>query len=172
VESEAYAGRYVSPNQYENELNVRAHYETTGPEIWDQMAGEIDVFFAAFGTCGTITGVGRYLKERHPGIRIVGVEPATRDHTLSGIKRISDLPEAHRPKILDETVVDEIIEVKDRDAYQAGIRLARTDAILVGPTTGALLHAARVHGARHGGRAVVIAPDDATKYLSAYAKYL
>jgi cysteine synthase A/cysteine synthase B len=171
VESEAFAGRYVSPNQYENEHNVRAHYETTGPEIWDQMGGEVDWFFAAFGTCGTITGVGRYLKERNPNVRIIGVEPARRDHNLSGIKRVSDLPEAHQPKILDRELIDDIVAVEDEDAFRAGIELARTDGILVGPTTGALLHAARQLGADPG-RAVVIAPDDATKYLAAYAPYL
>jgi cysteine synthase len=171
VESEAYQGRYVSPNQYDSEHNVQAHYETTGPEIWDQMDGRVDWFFAAFGTCGTITGVARYLKERDPKVRVVGVEPARRDHGLSGIKRVSDLPAAHQPKILDRDLVDDIVAVEDEDAFRAGIELARTDGILVGPTTGALLHAARQVGAEPG-RAVVIAPDDATKYLEAYAEYL
>ncbi len=171
VESEAYQGRFVSPNQYESEHNVQAHYETTGPEIWDQMEGRIDWFFAAFGTCGTITGVARYLKERDPNVRIIGVEPARRDHGLSGIKRVSDLPEAHQPRILDRDLVDDIVAVEDEEAFQAGIELARTDGMLVGPTTGALLHAAREIGAEPG-RAVVIAPDDATKYLEAYATYL
>jgi cysteine synthase A/cysteine synthase B len=172
VESEAFGGRYVSPNQYENELNVEAHYRTTGPEICRQTGGRIDCFFAAFGACGTITGVGRYLKERNPDIRIIGVEPASRSHGLSGLKRISDLPEEHAPKILDRDLVDEIIAVEDRDAFGAGIRLARTDGIMVGPTTGALLHAAAVAGAERCGTAVVISPDDAAKYLSAYAQYL
>ncbi|NIP17907.1 MAG: pyridoxal-phosphate dependent enzyme [Xanthomonadales bacterium] len=172
VESEAFDGKYVSPNQYENELNVEAHYRTTGPEIWRQMNGEVDYFFAAFGTCGTITGVGRYLRERNPDVRIIGIEPAERVHALSGIKRISDLPEEFAPKILDRGLVDEIIAVEDCDAFEAGISLARTEGIMVGPTTGALLHAARKFGAGHAGRAVVISPDDASKYVSAYARYL
>jgi cysteine synthase len=172
VESAAFEGRYVSPNQYENELNVEAHYRTTGPEIWNQTQGKIDYFFAAFGTCGTITGVGRYLKERKPDVKIIGIEPASRDHKLSGIKKISNLPEAHQPKILDYSLIDEIIEVEDREAFTAGIRLARTEGIMVGPTTGALLHAAQVTGASSSGTAVVISPDDATKYVSAYAHYL
>jgi cysteine synthase len=172
VESAAFGGRYVSPNQYENELNIEAHYRTTGPEIWRQTGGRIDYFFAAFGTCGTITGVGRYLRERNPDIRIIGVEPASRSHGLSGLKRISDLPQEHAPKILDRELIDEIIAVEDRDAFEAGIRLARTDGIIVGPTTGALLHAAAVAGTGARGTAVVISPDDASKYLSAYARYL
>lgn len=172
VESAAYNGKYVSPNQYENELNVEAHYRTTGPEIWDQTEGDIDYFFAAFGTCGTITGVARYLKERKPDVRIIGVEPASRAHRLSGIKKVSNLPAEHQPKILDYSLIDEIVEVEDSDAFRAGIRLARTDGIMVGPTTGALLHAAAVTGASNTGRAVVISPDDATKYISAYAEWL
>jgi cysteine synthase len=116
--------------------------------------------------------VGRYLKERNPDIRVIGIEPASRNHRLSGIKKISDLPAEHQPKILDETVIDEIVAVEDRDAFEAGIRLARTEGIMVGPTTGALLHAADRIGASARGTAVVIAPDDAMKYLSSYADYL
>lgn len=172
VESEAFNGKYVSPNQYENQLNVEAHYHTTGPEIWNQTEGNIDYFFAAFGTCGTITGVAKYLKERKPDVRIIGVEPASRGHNLSGIKKISNLPKEHQPKILDYSLIDDIIAVEDRDAYQAGIRLARTEGIMVGPTTGAMLHAAQQVGAAASGTAVVISPDDATKYVSAYAEYL
>jgi len=172
VESTAFNGRYVSPNQYENELNVEAHYRTTGPEIWNQTEGRIDYFFAAFGTCGTITGVAKYLKERKSGVRIIGVEPAKRQHRLSGIKKISDLPPEHQPKILDYSLIDEIIAVEDDEAFEAGIRLARSEGIMVGPTTGACLHAAQVFGADHSGLAVVISPDDATKYISVYSEYL
>lgn len=172
VESAAFNGRYVSPNQYENELNVEAHYRTTGPEIWNQTEGRIDYFFAAFGTCGTITGVGKYLKERNPDVRIIGVEPAQRQHRLSGIKKISNLPAEHRPKILDYSLIDDIIAVEDSEAFDAGIQLARTEGIMVGPTTGACLHAAKVVGQKARGIAVVISPDDATKYVSTYAEYL
>jgi len=172
VESEAYDGKYVSPNQYESELNVAAHYHTTGPEIWRQTGGQIDYFFAGIGTGGTITGVGRYLKERNPSIRIIGVEPATRHHKLSGLKRVTGLPEEHFPKILDRDLVDEFVSVADEDAFKAGIRIARTDGVMVGPTTGALLHAATQWGAEHTGTAVVISGDNAAKYVSAYAEYL
>ena len=172
VESEAYGGKYVSPNQYESELNVAAHYHTTGPEIWRQTAGRLDYFFAGIGTGGTITGVGRYLKERNPNIRIIGVEPAVRHHKLSGLKRVTGLPEEHFPKILDKDIIDEYISVTDEDAYKAGIRVARSDGVMVGPTTGALLHAATEWAADHKGTAVVISGDNAAKYVSAYAEYL
>jgi cysteine synthase A/cysteine synthase B len=170
VESAAFEGRYVSPNQYENALNVAAHYNTTGPEIWAQTGGRVDYFFAGFGTCGTITGVGRFLKEQNPDIRIIGVEPAHRQHKLSGLKKITQLPEEFAPKILDDTVLDDIVPVEDDDAYATGIRLARTTGIMAGPTTGALLHAAIAIGAR--GRVVAISPDGAAKYASFYAPYL
>lgn len=172
VESAAYGDKYVSPNQYESELNIAAHYHTTGPEIWRQTGGHIDYFFAGIGTGGTITGVGRYLKERNPNIRIIGVEPALRHHKLSGLKRVTGLPEEHFPKILDRDVIDEFISVTDDEAFEAGIRIARTDGVLVGPTTGAVLHAAAGWGAEHKGTAVVISADSAAKYVSAYADYL
>jgi S-sulfo-L-cysteine synthase (O-acetyl-L-serine-dependent) len=172
VESAAYDGKYISPNQYESDLNVAAHYHTTGPEIWRQTGGRIDYFFAGIGTGGTITGVGRYLKERNPQIRVIGVEPANRHHKLSGLKRITGLPEEYFPKILDRDVVDELIAVTDDDAFAAGIRVARSDGVLVGPTTGALLHAATEWSATHSGTAVVISADGAAKYISAYAEYL
>jgi cysteine synthase len=171
VESPALEGRYVSPNQYENELNVEAHYRTTGPEIWRQTGGEIDYLFASVGTGGTIAGAGRYLKERNPDIRVIAVEPAARQHRLSGIKRISDLPDEHFPKILDRDLLDGIVPVSDEDAFRAGIHLARTEGIMVGPTSGAVLHAALEAGIP-AGRAVLIACDSATKYLRDYADFL
>ena len=172
VESAAYDGKYVSPNQYESELNVAAHYHTTGPEIWRQTNGRIDYFFAGIGTGGTITGVGRYLKERNPDIRIIGVEPASRHHKLSGLKRVTGLPEEYFPKILDRDVIDEFVSVTDDDAFAAGIKVARSDGVMVGPTTGALLHAASEWAVDNKGTAVVISGDNAAKYVSAYAEYL
>ena len=172
VESVAYEGRYVSPNQYENLLNAEAHYRTTGPEIWKQTGGRIDYFFAGIGTGGTISGVCRFLKEQDPDIRVIGVEPATRQHKLSGLKRITDLPEEHFPKILDHGLLDDLVSVTDDEAYTAGIDLARSDGIMVGPTTGAVLHAALRTGQARTGRAVLISADNAAKYVSAYAEYL
>ena len=172
VESAAYDGRYVSPNQYESELNVEAHYLTTGPEIWKQTGGDIDYFFAGIGTGGTITGVGRFLKEQNPDIRIIAVEPALRHHTLSGLKRVTGLPDEHFPSILDKDLLDDVVSVTDEEAYQAGIELARQDGIMAGPTTGAVLHAALRAGVADKGRAVLISADSAAKYVTSYARYL
>jgi cysteine synthase A/cysteine synthase B len=164
--------KYVNPNQYENELNVQAHYETTGPEIWKQTQGKIDYFFAGFGTCGTITGVGRYLKEKKPSVKIIGVEPAVTEHNLPGMKRISDLAEELVPKILDRSIIDETVAVEDKDAYQTGIQLAREEGVLVGPTTGAILYASLEYAKNSKGLSVCISPDDAFKYISFYAPYV
>jgi cysteine synthase len=171
VESAAYGGKYVSPNQYESALNVEAHYRTTGPEIWKQTNGKIDYFFAGIGTGGTISGVGRFLKEQNPDIRIIGVEPASRQHSLSGLKRITGLPDEHFPKILDKNLLDDLVSVTDEEAFRAGIEVARKDGIMVGPTTGALLHAALHTAGPKRGTAVLISADNAAKYVSAYAKY-
>ena len=163
---------YVSPNQYENPANVQAHYETTGPEIWKQTQGRIDYFFAGFGTCGTITGVGKYLKEQKPSIKIVGVEPTKAGHNLPGMKKITGLSEDLVPKILDKSVIDDIVGVEDDDAYQTAIKLAQKTGILVGPTTGAILYAALQYASKSKGLAVVISPDDAFKYASFFGPYV
>jgi cysteine synthase A/cysteine synthase B len=172
VESAAFGGKYVSPNQYENELNVEAHYRSTGPEIWRQTGGEIESFYAGIGTGGTISGVGRYLKEMNPNIQIIGVEPASRHHQLSGLKRITGLPAEHYPKILDPNLLDDLVSVTDEEAFNAGIEVARKDGIMVGPTTGAVLHAALNGDTPKTGKAVLISADNAAKYVSAYARHL
>lgn len=172
LKSPATKDTYVSPNQYENEMNVQAHYRTTGPEIWDQTQGRINYFFAGFGTCGTITGVGRYLKEQNPGVNIIAVEPASSNHKLPGMKRISGLDEEYIPKILDRSVIDDTVEVTDEDAYRTAIELARKDGIPVGPTTGAILYVALNYATSNMGLAVVISPDDAFKYVSFYREFL
>ncbi len=172
LRSPATQDNYVSPNQYENELNVQAHYRTTGPEIWNQTQGKITHFFAAFGTCGTISGVGRYLKEKNPEVKIIAVEPNSPDHKLPGMKRITGLDEEYIPKILDNSVIDDREEVTDEEAYRTAIRLARSEGILVGPTTGAILHVALRYAKSNSGLAVVISPDDVFKYASFYKEFL
>jgi len=168
IESPDTRDSYVSPNQYENQLNVQAHYTTTGPEIWSQTQGRITHFFAGFGTCGTITGVGKYLKQQNPQIKIIGVEPASSDHKLPGMKRITGLDEALVPKILDRSVIDAFVGVTDNDSYYTASKLARKEGIPVGPTTGAILYVALQYAKTNTGLAVVISPDDAFKYASFY----
>jgi cysteine synthase A/cysteine synthase B len=163
---------YVSPNQYENELNVQAHYRTTGPEIWRQTDGKISHFFAGFGTCGTITGVAKYLKEQNPEVKIIGIEPSSADHRLPGMKRITGLSEEYIPKILDYSLIDDTVEVTDEGAYSTAIQLARKDGIPVGPTTGGILHVALDYARSNQGTAVVISPDDAFKYTTFYKTIL
>ncbi len=172
IKSPSTKDSYVSPNQYENELNVQTHYRTTGPEIWHQTQGKVSHFFAGFGTCGTITGVGRYLKEQNPKVKIIGVEPSSPDHKLPGMKRITGLDKQYIPKILDSSLIDDIMEVTDEDAYGTAIGLAKKDGIPVGPTTGAILYVALRYAKSNRGLAVVISPDDAFKYASFYQDFL
>lgn len=160
--------RYVMTNQYENDHNVRAHYETTGPEIWRQTEGRIRYFFAGFGTCGTITGVGRYLKERDPTVELVAVEPQP-GHRLPGLKSFA---EAKEPGILDRSVVDHVIRVDDEPAYATTRRLFREEGLIVGPSTGAIVHAAARFGADRHGVAVGVSPDGGQKYTSYFADLL
>ncbi|MGA2383907.1 MAG: cysteine synthase family protein [Gemmatimonadales bacterium] len=167
AESPAHGGRYAMPNQYANPDNVRAHYETTGPEIWEQTEGRVRTFVAGYGTCGTITGVGKFLKERDPSIRVVAVEPQ-RNHRLPGLK---NLQEAKAPAILDRTVIDDVVRVDDGPAYAMAKRLFREEGLIVGPSTGAIAHAIASLGAA-GGLAVGVSPDGGHKYASFYADYL
>lgn len=158
--------------QFENPANARAHIRTTGPEIWEDLEGDVDVFVAGIGTGGTITGVGTYLKGKNPKIRIVGVEPAgspflskgeTGPHGLQGIGA------GFKPELLDDTVYDEIMTVEDEDAYQTGREIARTEGILVGITSGAAVWAAAELAKRPefaGKNIVALLPDTGDRYLS------
>ncbi len=167
AESPAHRGRYAMPNQYANPDNVRAHYETTGPEIWEQTEGRVRVFVAGYGTCGTITGVGKFLKERDPGIRVVAVEPQ-KGHRLPGLK---NLQEAKAPAILDPKVIDDVVRVDDEPAYAMAKRLFREEGLIVGPSTGAIAHAIASLGADDG-PVVGVSPDGGQKYASFYADYV
>lgn len=160
--------RYTMVNQYENPANVQAHYETTGPEIWRQTEGRIRYFFAGFGTCGTITGVGRYLKEQDSSIEIVAIEPQ-KGHRLPGLKSFA---EANEPAILDRSVIDHVIRVDDEPAYAYTKRLFREEGLIVGPSTGAIAHAAAEFGARRAGIAVGVSPDGGQKYTSFFREML
>ena len=164
--------KYVSPNQYENPLNVEVHIKYTGPEIWDQTDGEIKYFFAGFGTTGTITGVGTFLKKMNPNIKIIGVEPKDVSHKLAGMKRVSELKGSYVPTILDMKVIDDIIQINNQDAYDTAFKVARKIGTIVGPTTGAILAAALRYGKGKKGLGVAISPDDGFKYTSYFREFL
>ncbi|MCP4204650.1 MAG: cysteine synthase family protein [bacterium] len=160
--------RYVMPNQYENPDNVRAHYETTGPEIWHQTEGRVRAFVAGFGTCGTLTGVGRFLKEQNPEIRIIAVEPQ-KGHRLPGLKNFK---EAKQPEILDWDVIDRVIPIDDEPAYEMTKRLFREEGLIVGPSTGAVVEAATRLEGEIDGLTVGVSPDSGLKYLSYFGELL
>ena len=158
--------------QFENPANPAAHYKTTGPEIWRDSDGLVDIFVAGVGTGGTISGVARYLKEKNPNVRIVAVEPAA-SPLLSGGKAgphgLQGIGANFVPKNYDASLVDEIIPITDTEAYNAARLLARTEGVLVGITSGAALRAADMLAQRpenHGKTIVALLPDDGGRYLS------
>lgn len=156
-------GKYYIPNQFENEENIRAHYETTGPEIFAQTNGELDVFVAGMGTGGTLMGVAKYLKEKKPDVKIVGVEP-TKGHTIQGLK---NMEESMVPKIFNVAKLDEKITVEDDSAYLMSRKLACQEGIFVGMSSGAALSGALEIAKRmKEGIIVVILPDRGDRYLS------
>jgi cysteine synthase A len=160
------------PGQFVNPANPAIHRKTTGPEIWRQTGGEVDIFVAGVGTGGTITGAGGYLKSVKPGIKVVAVEPAA-SPVLSGGKsgphKIQGIGAGFVPEILDTTVYDEIITVTNEDAYAIGRELARTEGVLVGISSGAALWAALELAGRPGNEGkmiVALLPDTGDRYLS------
>jgi len=155
--------KYFMPNQYDNENNVCAHYETTGPEIYRQTMGEVDVLVAGMGTGGTLMGTGKYLKEKKPGVRIVGVEP-TLGHTIQGLK---NMHEAIVPKIYHEEKLTEKIIIKDGEAFEMTRLLAQKEGVFVGLSSGAAMAGAlQVAKTMSEGTIVVILPDRGDRYLS------
>ena len=155
--------KYYMPNQFENENNVLSHYETTGPEIFSQTNGEIDVFVSGLGTTGTIMGVSKYLKEKNPKIKIVAVEPIL-GHKIQGLK---NMHEAIVPAIYNDEYCDEKIVVEDDLAYQTSRRLALEEGIFVGMSSGAAAAGAlRISKKLDKGTIVVILPDRGDRYLS------
>ena len=162
----------VIAGQFENPANPLAHYETTGPEIWADAEGRVDAFVAGVGTGGTITGVGRFLREKNPDVRIVAVEPAGSpllSEGRSGAHAIQGIGANFVPGALDTSVYDEIITVTDGDALAATRALARTEGLLVGVSSGAAAWAAREVAMRPefaGRRVVCLLPDTGERYLS------
>ncbi len=160
------------PGQFENPSNPKAHFETTGPEIWRDTDGEVDIFVAGVGTGGTISGVGEYLKSRKPEVKIVAVEPASSpliSKGYSGSHGLQGIGANFIPKNLNLDVVDEVIAVTDEQAYAAGRAIAKEEGILVGISAGAALHAAAELAKRpenKGKKIVVLLPDTGDRYLS------
>lgn len=166
----------VSLNQFDNPANPKAHVETTAVEIWNQMDGQIDAFVAGVGTGGTITGVGQYLKNKNPAIRIVAVEPET-SAVLSGQKagphRIQGIGAGFVPSVLDKSVIDEIVTVNDKEAYKLTQSLSREEGLFCGISSGAALVAAQkvALSLGSGKRVVTLFPDTGERYFSIQQYY-
>ena len=166
IEGSIIAGQFVNP------ANPKAHIETTGPEIWEDTDGSIDIFVAGIGTGGTITGIGEYLKSKNQNIKIVGVEPASSPlltKGVSGAHGLQGIGANFIPEILNKEIYDEIITVADDEAYTSGREIAATEGILVGITSGAALFAAKQLAKRpenRGKTIVVLLADTGERYLS------
>lgn len=166
IEGSILAGQFVNP------ANPKAHYDTTAPEIWRDMDGKVDVFVAGVGTGGTISGVGRYLKEKNPNVKIVAVEPLSSpvlSKGVSGAHKIQGIGAGFVPKVLDTSVYDEVIAVSDEDAFAAAREAGKSEGVLVGISSGAALFGAMQVAKRHeyaDKNIVVLFPDTGDRYLS------
>lgn len=160
------------PGQFVNQANPEAHFRTTGPEIWDDTDGKVDIFVAGVGTGGTVTGVGRYLKSRNPGVKVVAVEPSASPvltEGTAGPHKIQGIGAGFVPETLDTSIYDEVITVTNEDAFATGKELARTEGVLAGISSGAALWAATQLAKRPenaGKTIVVLLPDTGDRYLS------
>ena len=160
------------PGQFVNPANPKAHFETTGPEIYADTDGEVDIFVAGVGTGGTVTGVGQYLKSKNPNVKVVAVEPASSavlSGKPSGAHKIQGIGAGFVPDVLDTAVYDEIIPVENEDAFFAGREIGKNEGVLVGISSGAAVHAAIELAKRpenEGKTIVVLLPDTGDRYLS------
>ena len=158
----------IIAGQFTNPANVDAHYKTTGPEIWEDMDGNIDVFIASVGTGGTLTGIAKYLKEKNKDIKIVAVEPAESPLISKGIAGqhgIQGIGANFIPEILDRNIIDEVYTVTTDEAYQSSREVAQKEGLLVGISSGSVIDAAK-HYAKNNKKVVIILPDSGERYLS------
>lgn len=169
----ARAQQYAFPNQYENDLNAKAHEQTTGPEIWHQTQGKVTHVFAALGTCGTVTGLARFLKAQNPAVKVIAVQPSA-NHDVPGLRNTSELAVS---KLFDPALIDEILEIDFNLAYTRAADLFRTEGLRAGPSSGLIFEGAtrviaREHAAGRTGHAVAIFCDDAFKYTASFTRHL
>jgi len=163
----ASSDKYAMPNQYENETNAQAHFETTGPEIWRQTGGKITHLFVSLGTCGTVTGASKYLRAKNPKLKVIAVQPSE-GHDVPGLRNVSQLGSC---KLFDSSLIDDILEVEYKLAYTRAMELCQIEGLMAGPSSGLILDGAlEIISREQVGLGVMIFPDNIFKYTSNMAK--
>jgi len=167
--AKASAHKYAMPNQYENEKNVEAHFRTTGPEIWKQTQGKITHLFVSLGTCGTVSGTGKFLRSKNPNIKVIAIQP-TEGHDVPGLRNVSQLGIS---KLFDSSLIDDILEIEFRLAYKRALDLCQNEGLLAGPSSGLILEGAlEIVQRDKKGFGVMIFPDNIFKYTSNMVKHI
>ncbi len=167
--AKAQGERYVMPNQYENEQNVSAHFETTGPEIWRQTDGRVSHLFVTLGTCGTVTGTSKFLKGKNPDVKVIAIQPSE-GHDVPGLRNVSQLGVT---KLFDRSLIDEIIEVNYELAYTRALELCQTEGLFAGPSSGLVFEGTcQLAQKQKIACGVMIFPDNVFKYTANMVKHL
>ncbi len=167
--AKAQGDRYAMPNQYENYQNVAAHIQTTGPEIWRQTEGQISHLFVSLGTCGSVTGIAKFLREKKPSVKVIAIQPSE-GHDIPGLRNLSQLEAS---KLFDRSLIDEILEIDFELAYKRALELCQTEGLLAGPSCGLILEGTRhVVERDQGGCGVMVFPDNIFKYTATMLKHL
>jgi S-sulfo-L-cysteine synthase (O-acetyl-L-serine-dependent) len=167
--AKAQPNRYVMPNQYENRQNVLAHFRTTGPEIWRQTEGRITHLFVSLGTCGTVSGTSRFLKEKNPAVRVIAVQPS-QGHDIPGLRNTSELEVS---ALFDRSLIDDVVEIPYELAYSRVLDLCRQEGLLAGPSSGLIMEGAlRAQRGEAAGLGVMIFPDGLFKYVAHIARHV